>query len=119
MRSPISLLTPQNYLTADDYSSMSDLPDLCIDAPNSNSENCLLVGNFLCYLSHMITQVRKLELHSYTCNFGDNFVSKRMNSLHAGVCNKYKLIYKTQWCAFHFAGYSSYPFTYLYYFCII
>ncbi|GFT39099.1 yqaJ domain-containing protein [Nephila pilipes] len=79
MRSPNCLRTPENDLTADDYSSMSDLPDLCIDTPNNNSENCLPVGNFLCNLSHVITQVRKLELHSYTCNFGGNFVFKRMN----------------------------------------
>ncbi|GFS36717.1 uncharacterized protein NPIL_395961 [Nephila pilipes] len=71
MRSPNCLRTPENDLTADDYSSMSDLPDLCIDTPNNNSENCLPVGNFLCNLSHVITQVRKLELHSYTCNFGE------------------------------------------------
>ncbi|GFY41045.1 uncharacterized protein TNIN_293081 [Trichonephila inaurata madagascariensis] len=68
-KSLTSLRTPQNVLTAED---MSDLPDLCIETSINCTENCL------CNLSHMIAQVKQLELHSYSCNFSGIFVFKKM-----------------------------------------
>ncbi|GFR01566.1 uncharacterized protein TNCT_545451 [Trichonephila clavata] len=74
-KSLTSLRTPQNALTAEE---MSDLPDLCIETSIDCTENCLPGGNFLCNLSHMIAQVRQLELHSYSCNFGGTYVFNKM-----------------------------------------
>ncbi|PRD33078.1 UNVERIFIED_CONTAM: hypothetical protein NCL1_18509 [Trichonephila clavipes] len=53
------------------------MSDLCIETSINCTENCLPEGNFLCNLSHLIAQVRQLELHSYSCNFDGTFALKK------------------------------------------